>query len=262
MTGRETYLAPLRQMGRLRRKYHAGEYPDDPKPGSEGWCARQLGRLAPTLAKYRHLSGSEEFDDLLRRDNSAFLAARAGDRSGMVSKLERSARAMRVNRPGYTSEVRWTDRVLRFPVLFEREYMFEDGVKGFEKPRPDDLYRTATGDPGVLGYLPLNAVRWLTPPRDIAAWVTACGPKHFTAEVYHFGPSRRAMEAELYLLEPGRYTFEVLAAAQQARPGPAGRGGTERSLSPRRFEVTGPRTRIAFEVPSRRVTVVRVKRAE
>ena len=262
MTGRETYLEPLQSMARLRRKYHAGEYKGDPEPGSEGWCARRFGFIAPTLAKYRHLTGSDEFDDLLRRDDAAFLAASGGDRSGFVSKLERSARAMRVNRPGYTSEVRWTDRVLRFPVLFEPGYLFEDGVKGFEKPRPDDVYRTATGDPGVMGYLPLNAVRWLTPPRDVAAWVTESGPKRFTAEVYHFGTSLRPMEAELYLLKPGRYTFEVLATALQARPGPAAGGGMDRFLSPKRFEVTGPRTRIAFEVPSRRVTEVRVRRAD
>jgi hypothetical protein len=172
----------------------------------------------------------------------------------MVSRMERSARAMRVNRPGYTSEVRWTDRVLRFPVLFEPGYMFEDGVKGFEKPRPDDLYRTATGDPGTLGYLPLNAVRWLTPPRDIAAWVTASGPREFTAEVYHFGTSRRQMEAELYLLEPGRYAIQVRAAKRDA-------DGMERIAGPTAIEVTGPRTRIAFEVPARRLTEVRVERA-
>jgi hypothetical protein len=170
----------------------------------------------------------------------------------MVDRLERSGRAMRVNFEGYTSEVRWTDRVLRFPVLFRPHFLFEDGVEGFEKPRPDDVYRTATGDPGRLGYFPLNAVRWLTPPRDIAAWVTASGPGEFAAEVYHFGTSRRPMEAELYLLEKGRYTFEVRAAEGDA-------DGMERIAGPRAIEVTGPRTRIAFEVPSRRVTEVRVK---
>ena len=252
MTGQERYLAPLRSAADLRRAYHAGTYKGKMEPGSVGWCARELARIAPTLAKYRHLTGSEEFDDLLRRDNSALLEALAGDRSGMVDRLERSARAMRVNFEGYTSEVRWTDRVLRFPVLFRPHFLFEEGVEGFEKPRPDDVYRTATGDPGRLGYFPLNAVRWLTPPRDIAAWVTASGPKHFTAEVYHFGTSRRPMEAELYLLEKGRYTLEVRAAEGDA-------DGMERIAGPRAIEVTGPRTRIAFEVPVRRVTEVRVK---
>jgi hypothetical protein len=252
MTGRERYLEPLRSAADLRRKYHAGAYKGKMEPGSAGWCARELARIGPTLAKYRHLTGSEEFDDLLRRDNSALLEALAGDRSGMVDRLERSARAMRINFEGYTSEVRWTDRVLRFPVLFRPHFLFEDGVEGFEKPRPDDVYRTATGDPGTLGYFPLNAVRWLTPPRNIAAWVTASGPKHFTAEVYHFGAEPRPMEAELYLLEKGRYTLEVRAARGED-------GETEPVGGPTAVEVTGPRTRIAFEVPPRRVTEVRVK---
>ena len=39
-----------------------------------------------------------------------------------------------------------------------------------------------TGDPGGAGYLPLNAVRWLTPSRDLAALVTETGPDRFAAD--------------------------------------------------------------------------------
>jgi len=258
MTGRERYLGPLRSLARLRRKRHAGGYPDDPAPGSEGWCARRVGFVGLTLAKYRHLSGSDEFDDLLRRDAAAYLKASAGDRSGLVHQLERSARALRVNVEGYTREVRWTDRVLNFPVLFQPHYMFEDGVKGFERPRPDDVYRCATGDPGTLGTFPLNAVRWRTPPRDIAAWVTASSRRAFAAEVYHFGAEPRRMEADLYLLAPGRYTLQVRAA--KAGDADAAAGDLDRIAGPTAVEVTGRRTRIAFEVPPRRVVQVQVRR--
>ena len=250
MTGNERYLEPLESMAAIRREYHEGRGPDAPTPGSRSWCARKLGFLAPTLAKYRYLSGDDAFDDVLRRDDAALLPhdADAG-RSLVVERLEESAAALRVNWPGYTSEVRWTDRVLRFPVLFEPGYMFEEGVPGFAAPRPRDLYRTATGDPGGLGYLPLNAVRWLTPPRDVAALVTGSGRDRFTAELYHFGPSPRSLKAELYLLAPGEYTLEVQPAGDAEAP----------QAAPASFEVAGPRTRVPIELPSRRLTEISIQ---
>jgi len=249
MTGKERYLAPLRSMAEIRRKFLAGRTDGAGEPGTEAYCGRRLAFLAPTLAKYRALSGSDEFDDLLARDYAALVSTGGGDRRAMERSLERSAQALRVNWPGYTSEVRWTDRVLRFPVLFEPDYLFEEGVPGFEKPRPELLYSLATGDPGCLGTFPLNAVRWLTPPRDVAALVTATGPDRFSAELYHFGGEPRPMEAELYLLAPGRYTFEVSA------DGGAGASG-------KAFRVTGPPTRIAFDLPPQRLTVLRICRSE
>ena len=263
MTGRERYLGPLKSMATLRRKYLAGEFKGKTEPGSAGWCARRFGFIAPTLAKYRRLSGDDAFDDLLRRDYAAGLSAGgAGDPLAIAKRLERTAKALRVNWPGYTSEVRWTDRVLNFPVLFGPMYLFEDGLKGFERPRPDDLYSAATGDPGALGYLPLNAVRWLTPPRDIAALVTASGPDRLTAELYQFASSPRSMEAELYLLAPGRYTVEVRASVLQTQVGKGAADGMDRIAGPTGLEVTGPRTRIALQVPSRRRTVLCVRRSD
>lgn len=244
MTGNERYLEPLESMAAIRREYYKNRDRDTSTPGSRSWCAQKLSFIAPTLAKYRYLTGDNRFDDILRHDGATSLSHDADDdRSALVDRLETSAKALRVNWPGYTSEVRWTDRVLRFPVLFEPGYMFEEGVPGFSAPRPSDLYQTATGDPGRLGYLPLNAVRWLTPPRDIAALVTGSGPDRFAAELYHFGASPRSMEAELYLLAPGKYTLEVRAAQNAEGPGTA----------PVTFEVAGPRTRVSIELPSRRL---------
>jgi len=252
ITGNARYLRPLESGAAIRREYLDGRGRDASTPGSRAWCAQRLGLLAPTLAKYRHLTGSNAFDDVLRRDYAAFLSQGADNgRSAVVERLESSAKALRVHWPGYTSEVRWTDRVLRFPVLFEPGYMFKEGVAGFERPRPDDLYRTATGDPGTLGYFPLNAVRWLTPPRNIAALVTQSGPDRFEAELYHFGESPRSLEAELYLLVPGRYTLEVQAAGK----------AETRGTVPGTFKVTGPRTRVAIELPSRCLTKMRIRAA-
>jgi hypothetical protein len=94
----------------------------------------------------------------------------------------------------------------------------------------------------------LAAVRWLTPPRQIAALVTATGTDEFAAELFHFGQQKRSMAAEIYLLAPGRYTLELCAAD----------GGTPiRPPSP--LAIRGPRTRIAFELPPGTLCALRIR---
>jgi len=276
MTGDEKYLTPLRSMAAIRLEWLKDRPRQQPAAGSEAWCAEQLGFLSGTLAKYKLLTGSTEFDELLARDHRAYMASGpGGDRSALVSAhtvrrgspdpagvdglvrrpattgaLRDSAEALRINFPGYTSEVRYTDRVLRFPVLFGRNMMFRDAIPSIKRPNPALLYSLATGDPGDAGYFPLAAVRWLTPPRDIAAMVTETGTERLTAELYHFGDEPRAMQAELYLLSPGRYTFELRGDDGEAIAGP-----TE-------FSVTGPRTRISFELLPRRLHVLQIRPEE
>ncbi|MBN1442338.1 MAG: hypothetical protein JXA90_06490, partial [Planctomycetes bacterium] len=154
--------------------------------------------------------------------------------------------------PGYTSEVRFTDRVLTFPRLFGSDMMFPEAVPAASKrPDPDLLYAAATGDRGAFRVFPLNAVRWLTPPRAIAALVTHSSRARFTAELFHFGEKPRAMGAELYLLAPGRYSYILIDAR------------AELELAPRReLAVTGPRTRIELELPPQKLCVLKILPAE
>ncbi len=248
MTGDEKYLAPLRSMAAIRLEWLEGPRPDAPAAGSKAWCAAQLGFLAGTLAKYKLLSGSTEFDELLAKDYGSYTVSSGDrDRRALTAALESCAKALRVNFEGYTSEVRYTDRVLRFPALFRADMMFAEAIASIHTPNPSLLYSTATGDPGDCGYFPLGAVRWLTPPRDIAALVTETGTDWFTAELFHFGQRSRRMAAEFYLLAPGNYTFVVGVrdAEGDARP-------------TRPFSVAGPTTRIEFELPARRLCTLRV----
>jgi hypothetical protein len=248
MTGDPKYLRPLQSMAAIRLVWLKGRPGQPPRPGTEAWCAAQLGFLVRTLAKYRLLSGSTEFDELLAEDYRASILAGSGaDRASLVAALRDSAEALRVNFEGFTSEVRYTDRVLRFPALFGSDMMFREAVPAIKTPNPSLVYSTVTGDPGDCGYLPLNAVRWLTPPREIAALVSETGPQRFTAELFHFGKEGRAMAAEFYLLEPGRYRFELLDGSDH----PMGR-------LPTPFSVAGPRTRISFELPARQRCVLRI----
>ena len=102
-----------------------------------------------------------------------YYAARCGTRSRLYPGVRETLAALRAQGTKLAivtnKETRYTDRVLRFPVLFDRDMMFADRIEGIDTPDPQLLYTAVTGDPGDCGYFPLNAVRWLTPPRDIAA---------------------------------------------------------------------------------------------
>lgn len=249
MTGEDKYFEPLRSMAGIRLKYLNAPPATDPAPGSEAWCAARLGGVSGAIAKYRFLTGNTEFDKLLEKEMSPYMRFRLrDDRDSLISALQNTADALRINFPGYTSEVRYTDRVLRFPSLFAGNGLLPEPVKEIRRPDTALLYSTFTGDPGDAGYFPLNAVRWLTPPRDIAALVTESAPNRLTAELLHFGKDARPMTAELYLLEPGKYTMSVT-------PNDSVKGASA-TLS--EVEVTKRKTRVSFDLPPRKLCVVRI----
>lgn len=249
MTGKDKYLAPIRSMAAIRLNYLKLPPKELPAEGSEAWCASKLSFLAPTLARYRLLTGSTEFDEILKKDYAALTIDESQDRRDTLeSDLRKTAEALRINFPGYTSEVRFTDRVFTFPRLFGEDMLFADPVPSCNiHPNTQLLYTTATGDRGNLQVFPLNAVRWLTPARDIAALVTRTGRDHLTAELFHFGDHPRTMQAEFYLLAPGLYQFALTAAAKKG-PQP-----------PQTFTVAGPRTRVSMEIPPKTLVTLEVR---
>ncbi|MFC1607316.1 hypothetical protein ACFL47_05035 [Candidatus Latescibacterota bacterium] len=244
MSGDVKYLEPVKSMAQIRLDYLIKK-PDKLVPGSASWCAERIGFIADTAAKYRHLTGSSEFDELLLMENRPYVRYRMlGDEQALEEGLRRTAEALRINSPGYTSEVRYTDRVVRFPSIYR---VLENGPS-FPVPNLRVLYNSITGDYGDVGYFPVNAVRWLTPPRDIAALVTDNGNDRFTAELFHFGGERRGMKAELYLLDPGNYSVTVLSKDDM------------KEHSVELIEVTGKRTVIDFELPPESLCLMRVRR--
>jgi hypothetical protein len=248
MTGKEKYLEPLRSMAAIRLEYLKHRPKQAPPEGSEAWCGSKLSFLAPTLARYTLLTGSAEFDELLKKDYTALaIDESAARRDSLESALRATVEALRINFPGYTSEVRYTDRVFTFPRLFKPDMLFAEAVPSCDK-RPDTrlLYATATGDRGNFEFFPLNAVRWLTPPRDIAALVTCSSRTRLTAELFHFGDQPRRMQAELYLLSPATYSLTLTDAAGQTLG------------APQTFTVAGPRTRVSLELPSKSLCTLRI----
>ena len=243
ITGNEKYLQPIHSMARIRRAYREAPPKDKSTPGNLNWCAARMGFLAEILAKYRALTQNTQYDDLLLSEADGYTLFRISGRlDDLTQDLLRHAQALRMNWPGYTSEVRWTDRVLSFTSNYLNDY----AKPVLPRPNPALLYACATGDVGRVDYFPLNAVRWLTPPRDIAALVTSTGTDHLYAELYHFGDQPRDMAAEFYLLGTGTYTLIV--------------EGSERILSRREFSVTGPRMRVAFNLPPRQLCRLRINR--
>jgi hypothetical protein len=82
----------------------------------------------------------------------------------------------------------------------------------------------------------------------MAALVTESGRQAFAAELFHFGAQPRDLEAELFLLWPGEYEMTLTAAGADNSP----------SLQRRFLRVEGPRARVAIQLPSRRLCVLRV----
>ncbi len=250
MTGEPKYLEPVRSMAKVRLDYLNAPRQNDPAPGTAGWCAARLEGVADVIAKYKLLTGRNDLDALLAREKSPYMRYRLdADRETLTKALQENAEALRINFPGYTSEVRYTDRVLRFPTLFSRDGILRHAVPIIRVPNPALLYSSATGDPGTAEYFPMNAVHWLTPPRDIAALVH-CDRNQLRAELFHFGEKDRAMGAEFYLLTPGAYAL-TLAVVES---------GTAPQVQRQEFTVAGPRTRVAFTLPAQRLCLLRVER--
>lgn len=247
MTGDEKYLAPLLSMAKARLDYLKNPPEGQPSPGSTAWCGARLGMMAAVGAKFRLLTDRADFDELLREDASPYVAYRLGldDRNGkLVKALGNTAAALRFNFEGYTSEVRYTDRVFRFPALFQANGMYPEAKPEIAQPDTQLLYSTVTGDPGDVGFFPMNRVRWMTPPRAFAALVTDAGNTRFSAEVYHFGEEPRALEAELYLLDKGDYVIRIEV--------------DRAPVSESRFTVAGPRTRVQIELPPKQLCAITV----
>ena len=247
MTGDNKYFEPIRSTAEIRRRYLKNKSNQTPDPGSELWCGSKIN-LTSVLAKYRLLSGDDGFDDLLSGSGNSYLQFRLNEnRAPLIRAIGNTAKAFGINFPGYTNEVRYTDRVLRFPTLFRAGVMFSESIPNIHTPNPALLYSMVTGDPGGAGYFPLNRVRWLTPPRGIAALVTDTATDRLQAELFHFGSKPRDMGAELYLFEPGDYTCSI--------------GTTDTSdVSKTQFVVDKPSVKINFQLPPQQVVILRIER--
>lgn len=240
MTGDEKYLEPVRAMAEARRAWLKNPVPDPP-PGSLAWCGQQMRGLDPALAKIRSLTGTREFDDLLADDTNGYQAMLTTGRDDQLElELRNHAETFRDFFPGFSSEIRVTDRTVRFPALFTGEgTLYGAPLAGIHDPDTKLVFSSLTGEPGDGMYFPLNGVRWLTPPKDFAALVRENSRGRLSAEVFHFGKAPRSMGIELLLLEPGTYSLRL----ENARTG--------EKLDGQELEISIGNRRASIEVPAR-----------
>lgn len=209
-TGDARYLEPIRATAAVLRRHPAATRPEDFPAGSEPWCAARLrlptiathGGFRAVLGRYRQTTGRTDCDDVFPADGAAAETAPA-------AALDAFLESLRSNFEGYTGEVRFTDRVIRFPEI--AGLLRPAGTPMPPVPGADGarrLYESVTGDRGSFSF-PQPGVRWLTSARDIAAQVLRCGPGDFAAEIYHFGPAARPLAVLLPLLAPGNYAIRV-----------------------------------------------------
>lgn len=229
LTGEERYLQPMFSLARIWREYPPARRSGH-EPGSVGWCAGQLQALPEVLAKYRVLSGDAGFDDLLEeRANPYVRFLLTGDESRLLRQVQDVAYALSVNWPGLTSEVRFTDRLYRFPLFYTPGFLSEEGFAGGgivlkygavamgEPDRHQVLYSMVTGDPGNADFFPLQAVHWETQPRDLAVLVESAHGDSFKARLFHFGEKERPMGIRLPLLLPGSYSWRLCGVNDETK---------------------------------------------
>lgn len=256
-TKNEKYLAPIRSMAALRLRYLKSPPTSPLQPGSEEWCADELrprknansntGGIVKTVARLKALTGTKEFDELLARENAEFAINPGPEgKHEIEAALRESIQALRVNFPGFTSEVRSTDRVMRFAQYFSRDYKFDDYL-GVTVPKHELLYRMVTGDKNAPRF-PQMAVRWLTPPEDIAVFVTDANLGRLEAELFHFGTDARPITAELWMLKPGNYRATLTSRELAGKP----------SVQRLRIE-QGHLGSLSFSLPPRDLCVLRIE---
>lgn len=248
-TGDEKYLQPLHAMARMWRDDLAGKYPDRETMGTVGWAAANVKRfLMPSLIKYRLISGDTQYDDLLLADAQGYISYRIdGDETKLIADLKEHAEAMTHNFELYTSECRGGDRML---VSATRYFAYSKHVDPIAIPRPEVVYAMATGDPDPRLYCTIAAARWLTPPREIAAFVKQTDSKSMAAELYHFGKSQREMGVQLCMLDKGKYRWTLTRATQP-----------DQTVTSGTFDLSEQVIDIRFTLPSRDLCVLTIERA-
>lgn len=262
MTGRERFLDPLRSLAAIRLEYLTNPPAGRVEPGTRAWCGAELaprpnansntGGLVKSLARLKALTGTAEFDALLAREGAEFVFRDTpGGRRELEAALHESLGALRVNFPGFTSEVRSTDRVMRFIQFLAEDYEF-DAYKGVTQPKHELLYRMVTGDTNAPRF-PQPALRLRTPPKDIAVLVTQAGRSTLRAELFHFGPEPREVVAECGQLRPGE-EYEAHGQADGTR--------TPLIIQPASASPASSRLTIPLTLPPRKLCVLEVRRRE
>ncbi|WP_143473226.1 hypothetical protein [Flavilitoribacter nigricans] len=236
ITGDRSFLTPIISMAEIRQKYFRKGMVTPETEGSEDWCAAQMHRfLTGTLAKYRLITGDTQFDELLEMEQDPYVAySFFGREDGFTTTMRENAAAFSSNFPLYTSEMRWTDRILNFNSHYLRKQYPETPV-----PNTRLLYSALTGDPGDPLYFPLNGFQWLTDRTDLSVRVKTQSDRSAEVELFGFFDGHRSVPFKTYLLQPGSYQLVL-----------ADESGKE--VSRQEVQLTEQINRLELKVPGKR----------
>ena len=127
------------------------------------------------------------------------------DESELLTELERTAEALSWNKAAYTSEVRFTDRVLKF----HSKYWNELAEEPLPSVNTELLYNMVSGDIGDPGFLPLPAVRWGFPYRNLRVNVEHADVEELRAQLYLANEIESSGTVWFYRLEGSESYYQL-----------------------------------------------------
>lgn len=244
ITGDRTFLKPIISMAEIRQHYFRKGFVLPEVEGSEDWCAVQMSRfLTDTLAKYRMLTNDTQYDELLSLDLDPYVRYSFFDKTDRFEKVMReNAEAFSNNFPIYTTEMRWTDRILNFNSHYLQQIREEVPV-----PNTKLLYSALTGDPGSPLYFPLNGFRWLTDRTDLAIRVKTQHTEGADIELFGFFSEERSVAFITYLLQPGTYQLVVTES-------------TGKEISRQQVRLTEQTNRLEVKIPGNKSVKLNIEK--
>jgi len=189
LTGDERYLRPIEAAMELAMEWKQNPVADLPK-GSRIWAARLLYlNMAPTVEKYRAMTGRARFDDYLRERGSPYMRfLLTGDKKILAQECERVAAGIRTNFELLTSEVLFTDRIAI---------------------TQEPMWAMMTGGVGTPYFYPVYFVTWRNTGMKFAALVKHADDHSLKVLAVNMERKARTVMMRLWRLEAGRYEVRI-----------------------------------------------------
>ena len=176
------------------------------QPRKRAWALEEIRGKVVAVLKQWLLTGQSANDELLYARGGGLVRARMGGEEGSYDEdLERTAQALSWNRPAYTSEVRFTDRVLKF----HSRYWNAVAAEPLPSVNTELLYNMISGDLGDATILPLPAVRWGFSPRELRVKVLQASAQQLHAELYNAHSETRTGSLQLLRIAPGSADYQL-----------------------------------------------------
>ncbi len=231
----EKYLRPIETAMALAMEWKRNPIPDPPK-GSRQWAARLLYlNMAPTVEKYRILTGRTQFDDYLKEHGSPYMRfLLTGDKKALIAACEEVSANLRTNFELLTNEVLFTDR-----------------IAVTQQP----MWAMMTGGVGTPYFYPCYFVTWQKTGDHFAALVTHTDHRSLKVLAVNFEPKAKGVILRPWRLEAGVYEMRVGVDKD-------GDDEPDIILQRQRVALTERGQEIPIPLPSRKVAVIELSKGD